>query len=44
MVWTVIITNGILTAVTMKKEEGVNYIYAQDAVTGEWSYCADKSK
>ena len=26
-----------------KKEEGVNYIYAQDAVTGEWSYWADKS-
>ena len=25
-----------------KKEEGVNYIYAQDAVTGEWSYWADK--
>jgi hypothetical protein len=26
-----------------EKEEGVNYIYAQDAVTGEWSYWADKS-
>lgn len=25
-----------------EKEEGVNYIYAQDAVTGEWSYWADK--
>lgn len=26
-----------------EKQEGVNYIYAQDAVTGEWSYWADKS-
>ena len=26
-----------------KKQEGVNYIYAQDAYTGEWSYWADKS-
>lgn len=25
-----------------KKKEGVEYIYAQDAVTGEWSYWADK--
>ena len=25
------------------KEPGKNYIYAQDAVTGEWSYWADKS-
>ncbi|MBQ2666092.1 hypothetical protein [Methanobrevibacter sp.] len=26
-----------------KKEEGMNYIYAQDEYTGEWSYWADKS-
>lgn len=26
-----------------EKQDGVNYIYAQDAVTGEWSYWADKS-
>lgn len=26
-----------------KKEPGMNYIYAQDAYTGEWSYWADKS-
>ena len=26
-----------------KKQAGVNYIYAQDAYTGEWSYWADKS-
>lgn len=26
-----------------KKEAGGHYVYAQDAVTGEWSYWADKS-
>lgn len=26
-----------------EKEEGGKYVYAQDAVTGEWSYWADKS-
>lgn len=26
-----------------KKQEGASYIYAQDAVTGEWSYWANKS-
>ncbi|MBQ7928560.1 MAG: hypothetical protein IJ287_07480 [Methanobrevibacter sp.] len=26
-----------------KMEEGGRYVYAQDAVTGEWSYWADKS-
>ncbi|WP_407376323.1 hypothetical protein [Methanobrevibacter sp.] len=26
-----------------KMEEGGHYVYAQDAVTGEWSYWADKS-
>lgn len=26
-----------------KKQEGVDYVYAQDAVTGEWSYWADKT-
>ena len=26
-----------------EKQEGVNYIYAQDAFTGEWSYWPDKS-
>ena len=26
-----------------KKEPGEKYIYSQDAVTGEWSYWADKS-
>lgn len=26
-----------------EKQEGVNYVYAQDAITGEWSYWADKS-
>ena len=25
-----------------KKQEGAHYVYAQDAVTGEWSYWADK--
>ena len=26
-----------------EKQEGVNYVYAPDAVTGEWSYWADKT-
>lgn len=26
-----------------EKEEGGKYVYAQDAVTGEWSYWVDKS-
>ena len=26
-----------------KKQPGMNYIYAQDAYTGEWSYWADKT-
>lgn len=26
-----------------EKKEGANYIYAQDAITGEWSYWADKN-
>ena len=26
-----------------EKQEGVNYIYAQDAITGEWSYWPDKN-
>ena len=26
-----------------EKQEGGKYVYAQDAVTGEWSYWADKS-
>lgn len=26
-----------------KKQDGVKYIYAQDAVTGEWSYWVNKS-
>lgn len=26
-----------------EKQDGMNYIYAQDAITGEWSYWADKS-
>ena len=26
-----------------KKEPGMNYVYEQDAITGEWSYWADKS-
>ena len=25
-----------------KKQEGAHYVYAQDSVTGEWSYWADK--
>ena len=26
-----------------KKQDGVKYVYAQDAVTGEWSYWVNKS-
>ena len=26
-----------------EKQEGAKYIYAQDAITGEWSYWADKN-